>query len=141
MTAPSSPSHDSKNNANCCGFYVNDNHVLALQILAQSLRIFNSASLTRTRTTCSENRFFWGPILTALFRNIQNAASRPLEACLSIQCFDQLSDITRVLAPVDIGSLNQHLRSAHQFGIRHNASLEKETRQLLCRLQTTVKVQ
>jgi hypothetical protein len=117
--------------------YASGNYVLALQIIAQSLQCFNIAS--RKRVASSENRLFWQPVLAALSNNIQNAASRPLEACLSVQCLEELNDIPQALSPIDANNLDERLHNAHQFGIQHNASLETETKRLICRLRTAAR--
>ena len=112
------------------------NHILVLQILAQSLLLSNG-----TTSMIRQNKF-WEVVFTSIADNIEHASTRPLEATLSARCLSELLDADAI-SPWELSSkrvghdssrFEQSIKNAHRFGSLHNASLEGETGRLLCRL-------
>jgi hypothetical protein len=129
------------------GNYFGAMHILSLRVLSHSLESIvwqkekGSASLSLAPFDLTS--MFWNTVLQALYYNLEVAAHRPLEASLSAKCLRLLQSLEphlRVLAAADgkMMHLLSSLESANQYGKAHSLSLERESEQLMGRLEFVV---
>jgi len=110
------------------GQFVGCCHILALRLLSNVLELTDTV-----HSKIDLSSPFWQTVLQALYYNANVAASRPLEASLSIKSLRFLQTLEPSILSAASGErhLQEVLANAHQFGRQHNRSLEVESERLM----------
>lgn len=99
-------------------------HLLTLKALVHALE-----STKESLLSIDLGSSFWRKAMEAMYKNVQLANERPMEAALSIRAFNLLKNAEPSIMAIAMQKpqLSQYMEVARDFGRQHNQSLQRET--------------